>query len=64
MEAVLDAAELATTLRRSRTQHLATLRSGLNSQVPVLLIPYLFQRSDGLRATTQLASHLSEELDR
>ena len=64
VEAVLDAAELATTLRRSRTQHLATLRSGLNSQVPVLLIPYLFQRSDGLRATTQLASHLSEELDR
>ena len=61
---VLDAAELATTLRRNRTAHLATLRQGLGSDVPLILVPYLFQRADGLRATRQLAQHLSEELDR
>jgi anion-transporting ArsA/GET3 family ATPase len=62
--AVLASASLATTLRRSRTQHLATLRAGLDPTTPVLLVPYLFQRADGLRATHQLAEHLAEELDR
>ena len=61
---VAGAAALATTLRRSRTQHLATLRAGLDPATPVLLVPYLFQRADGLRATRQLAQHLAEELDR
>jgi hypothetical protein len=64
IDAVLSAASLATELRRSRTQHLATLRDGLDPATPVLLVPYLFQRADGLRATRQLAVHLAEELDR
>ena len=63
-DALLGAASLATSLRRNRTQHLATLRAGLDPATPVILIPYLFQRADGLRATHQLAQHLSEELDR
>jgi anion-transporting ArsA/GET3 family ATPase len=62
--AVMGAASLATELRRSRTQHLATLREGLDPTTPVLLVPYLFQRADGVRATHQLAVHLAEELDR
>lgn len=61
---VLDAAELATTLRRNRTAHLATLRQGLGTEIPLVLVPYLFGRADGLRATRQLARHLEEELDR
>jgi anion-transporting ArsA/GET3 family ATPase len=61
---VLDAASLATALRRNRTAHLATLRAGLGTGVPLVLVPYLFQRAAGLRATRQLAAHLAEELDR
>ena len=61
---VLDAAQLATSLRRNRITHLTTLRQGLGSEIPLVLLPYLFQRADGLRATRQLAQHLSEELDR
>jgi anion-transporting ArsA/GET3 family ATPase len=62
VDEVVDAARLATTLRRSRTRHLATLRDGLDPTTPVLLVPYLFQRADGLRATHQLAEYLAEEL--
>ena len=59
---LLEAARLATVLRRSRTQHLDTLRAGLPADLPVLLIPELFSRTDGLRATRQVAIHLGEEL--
>jgi len=58
---LLEAARLATVLRRSRTQHLDTLRAGLPADLPVLLIPELFSRTDGLRATRQVAIHLGEE---
>jgi hypothetical protein len=30
--------------------------------VPVILLPYLFARSEGLRMTVQIADHLGEEL--
>ena len=59
---LLEAARLATVLRRSRTQHLDTLRRGLPSGLPLILVPELFSRSDGLRATRQVAIHLGEEL--
>jgi anion-transporting ArsA/GET3 family ATPase len=59
---VFDATALATTLRRSRAAHLETLRAGLEDSTPLVLLPYLFQRSDGLRATHQIATHLAEEL--
>jgi anion-transporting ArsA/GET3 family ATPase len=59
---LLGAARLATTLRRNGAEHLATLREGLAPGTPLVLLPYLFQRSDGLRATTQMARHLAEEL--
>ncbi|CAB4834298.1 MAG: AAA family ATPase [Actinobacteria bacterium] len=63
IQEVLGAAQLATTLRRNGTQHLETLRHGLSSSTPILLVPYLFSRTDGLRTTSQVAEHLAEELE-
>lgn len=60
--AVLDAAELAVTLRRSKAAHLTTLRGGLGSDVPLLFVPELFARSHGARATAQVAAALSDEI--
>ena len=59
---VLDAAELAVTLRRSRAGHLARLRAELPDDLPLLYVPYLFQRTHGVRATKQIAGFLGEEL--
>ena len=59
---VLDGAELAVTLRRTRGGHLARLRNELPKGTPLLYVPYLFQRSHGVRATRQVAEYLSEEL--
>jgi anion-transporting ArsA/GET3 family ATPase len=59
---VLDSARLATTLRRNGAEHLATLREGLEPGTQIVLLPYLFQRTDGLRITRQMAQHLGEEL--
>jgi anion-transporting ArsA/GET3 family ATPase len=59
---LLDGAQLAVTLRRTRSVHLARLRSELPEGTPLLYVPYLFQRSHGARATSQVAAHLAEEL--
>lgn len=59
---VLDAAELAVTLRRTRAEHLANLRAALDPRLPVLYVPYLFTRTHGARATRQVAEYLGEEL--
>ncbi|MEZ5182604.1 MAG: ArsA family ATPase [Acidimicrobiales bacterium] len=59
---VFDAAELAVTLRRTRAEHLATLRDGLDPAIPLVYVPYLFARSHGARATRQVAELLAEEL--
>ncbi len=58
---ILDAAELAVTLRRSRSEHLDRLREGM-AGVPMLYAPELFTRTHGIRATTQLADALAAEL--
>jgi len=58
---VLDAAELAVSLRRSRAGHLQRLRREL-AGTELLYVPYLFQRSHGVRATNRIAGHLGEEL--
>jgi anion-transporting ArsA/GET3 family ATPase len=60
--AVLDAARLTVTLRRSRTEYLERLRDGVEPGTPMLYVPYLFIRSHGLRATRQVAEALSAEL--
>ncbi|HYI62177.1 MAG TPA: ArsA family ATPase [Acidimicrobiales bacterium] len=58
---ILDAAELAVTLRRTRAAHLQTLRAGL-TDVDLLYLPEVFARSTGLRFTRQVAEALDEEL--
>ena len=59
---ILDGAQLAVTLRRTRAAHLTRLREELPAGTPLLYVPYLFQRSHGARATRQVAEHLAEEL--
>lgn len=59
---ILEAAELAVTLRRTRAGHLTRLRAGLDPALPLLFVPYLFSRSHGARATRQVAEYLAEEL--
>jgi anion-transporting ArsA/GET3 family ATPase len=59
---VLDAAELAVTLRRTRVEHLTRLRDGLGSDVEILYVPELFTKSHGVRATRQVADALAAEL--
>jgi len=58
--AVLDAARLAVSMRRSRSSHLAHLREQID--LPVLLLPYLFVRDHGLRVTRMVADALGQEL--
>jgi len=62
VQPLLDAARLAVTLRRSRTEHVERLRAAIDDSVPMLYVPYLFFRSHGLRATRQVAEALSAEL--
>lgn len=59
---VLDAADLAVTLRRTRAGHLTRLRTELPDGLPLLYVPYLFQRTHGVRATRMIAEYLGEEL--
>lgn len=62
VEQVMEGAELAVSLRRSRVRHLTRLREGLPAGIPVLNLPYLFTRSHGVRATAKIAESLGEEL--
>ncbi len=62
VEPVLEGARLAVTMRRTRADHLERLQAGLDPGVPVLLLPYLFTRTHGLRTTRQVAASLGEEL--
>ena len=59
---LMEAARLTVTMRRSRTEHLETLRAAIDPNVPLLYVPYLFFRSHGLRATHQLADALAAEM--
>ncbi len=62
VDPVMEGARLAVTMRRTRAEHLERLRHGLNSSIPVLLLPFLFTRTHGVRATHQVAASLGEEL--
>ncbi|MGH9163985.1 MAG: ArsA family ATPase [Acidimicrobiales bacterium] len=59
---VLDAARLAVTLRRTRAGHLENLRRAVDPSIPLLYLPYLFNRAHGLRSTHQVADALAAEL--
>jgi hypothetical protein len=58
--AVVDAARLAVSMRRSRSVHLSELRDAVD--LPLLLLPYLFVRDHGLRVTRMVAEALGQEL--
>jgi anion-transporting ArsA/GET3 family ATPase len=62
VDEVLEAAQLAVTLRRTRTEHLTRLRAELPSDLNLLYVPYLFTRTYGVRATTTVAEALGAEL--
>ena len=57
---VLEAADLAVTLRRTRAAHLARLRQAV--ELPTLYLPELFIRAQGMRVTRMVADALGEEL--
>jgi anion-transporting ArsA/GET3 family ATPase len=59
---VLNGAELAVKMRRTKGKHLATLRAGLPEGTPLVYVPELFARHHGVRATRQVAEYLAEEL--
>ncbi|HEY2811966.1 MAG TPA: ArsA family ATPase [Acidimicrobiales bacterium] len=62
VQPVLDAADLAVRLRRTRAGHLARLRDGLPAGTNLLYVPELFTRHHGVRATQLVAGSLGEEL--
>lgn len=59
---LLDGAQLAVTLRRTRAEHITRLRTELPSELPLLYVPYLFTRTHGVRATHNIADALGAEL--
>jgi anion-transporting ArsA/GET3 family ATPase len=62
VDPIMEGARLAVTMRRTRSEHLQRLRSQLDPEVPIILLPYLFARFHGLRTTSQVAASLGEEL--
>jgi anion-transporting ArsA/GET3 family ATPase len=57
---VLRAAELAVSLRRSRSAYLSRLRDEVD--LDLLLVPYLFVRDHGLRVTRMVAEAVGQEI--
>ncbi|MGH9041864.1 MAG: ArsA family ATPase [Acidimicrobiia bacterium] len=60
VEDVLEGAELAVRLRRTRAGHLTHLRETVD--LPLLYLPEMFVRSGGMRVTRMMADALGEEL--
>jgi anion-transporting ArsA/GET3 family ATPase len=58
--AVLEAARLAVSLRRTRATHLTRLRETVD--LPMVYLPYLFVRDAGLRVTRMVADAMAQEL--
>ncbi len=63
VQALLDAAQLAVTLRRTRAEHMTRLRAELDPSVPLVYVPYLFTRAHGVRASRAVADALAAEID-
>jgi anion-transporting ArsA/GET3 family ATPase len=60
--AVIDAAALAVTRRRSRVEHVERLLGALPPDVEPLFVPFVFTRRRGVRSLRQLADAISAEL--
>jgi len=61
-DGIFDAARHATARRRLAAEHVARLRASVPDAVPIVLQPYLFTRTEGRRATHQVATSLAGEL--
>lgn len=59
---VLAGADLAVRLRRSRTSHIARLRGELPPDTPMMYVPEMFTRAQGIRATRMIADAIEDEL--
>jgi anion-transporting ArsA/GET3 family ATPase len=57
---VLEAARLAVSLRRTRVSYLSELREAVD--LPLVYLPYLFVRDQGVRVTKMVAEELAQEL--
>lgn len=62
VDPVLDGADLAVRLRRSRAEHITRLRTELPRNLPLFYVPYLFTRAHGMRTTRTLADAVGAEL--
>jgi anion-transporting ArsA/GET3 family ATPase len=62
VDPVLDGADLAVRLRRSRAEHITRLRTELPRDLPLFYVPYLFTRAHGMRTTRTLADAVGAEL--
>jgi anion-transporting ArsA/GET3 family ATPase len=62
LDEVLEAADLAVSIRRDGARQLERLRSALPAAVPLAYVPYLFGAVHGLRSTRRVARSLEEEL--
>jgi anion-transporting ArsA/GET3 family ATPase len=62
VDPVLDGADLAVRLRRSRAKHITRLRTELPRDLPLFYVPYLFTRAHGMRTTRTLAEAVGAEL--
>ena len=62
IDTVVGGADLAVRMRRSRAAHIARLRDELPAGTPLLIVPELFTRAQGIRATRMLAEALGDEL--
>lgn len=60
--ALLDGADLASRLRRSRGKHLERLRSEIPGDRPMIFLPQLFSASHGIRSTRELAEAFDDEI--
>jgi anion-transporting ArsA/GET3 family ATPase len=61
-DGVFAAAAHAAARRRLAAEHTATLRAALPDDLPIFFQPYLFARTEGRRATRQVAEALAAEL--
>jgi anion-transporting ArsA/GET3 family ATPase len=57
---VLEAARLAVSMRRTRVGYLSELRQAVD--LPLVYLPYLFVRDQGVRVTKMVADELAQEL--
>ena len=61
--AVLEAAQLAVTLRRLRSEYLEKLRDNLDKNIPQIYLPYMFNKLTGLKSVKATAQALFDEIN-